>query len=426
MSKIKMSLFVANETDNLELIHFDELTDETRPYRGLIREKSTDPDADDQDPDAAAKQTVVAEGIPCPDDIIATDVDRVDQTLNEDDDILCRLSYEGTKIRLFAYEGEWYCTTARKMNAFDSRWGQRESFGDLFAEYIQYDLLNYCDDRDTSWTINNLPLHFTEDDVSYHIVQQLCSYLNPNRKYVFQILSTPQNRVACTNKDNPYRVILLSKHQKNSDEHPIINRVTKPVEIPTPRTGKEMRDIIMEMGYTNTRGVELIKSGGEYGYQGILNVFHPEWKRISSIRNNEGNISMVYLKNRSNPENLEFIRTVYPEKKAVFDRCDRVMDLTVESLFNHYQDRFILKKYITVIPADNFVIKRCHRLACTANVDVDYSLVRFILDQQDFRFFMNSYSQRNRALKAVENAKAKPVESLVNNFTKLGSWGDEE
>lgn len=42
--------------------------------------------------------------------------------------------YDGTLIRAFQYEGVWRLATRKKINAFESRWNQTKSFGELFEE----------------------------------------------------------------------------------------------------------------------------------------------------------------------------------------------------------------------------------------------------------------------------------------------------
>jgi hypothetical protein len=48
--------------------------------------------------------------------------------------------YEGTVIRMFYWKHKWYLSTHKKLNAFDSKWGNSDckTFGQMFIESLCY------------------------------------------------------------------------------------------------------------------------------------------------------------------------------------------------------------------------------------------------------------------------------------------------
>jgi len=85
---------------------------------------------------------------------------------------------EGTIIRLIHVksEGQWYITTHKKLNAYQSKWGNEKSFGDLFELAIQHT---------TKKTLN-----------------EFFKCLNTDYQYTFLLTTTKKTRLVCSTPES--------------------------------------------------------------------------------------------------------------------------------------------------------------------------------------------------------------------------------
>lgn len=100
---------------------------------------------------------------------------------NFDEEWIVSNALEGTLIRLFYFNQKWFITTHRKLDAFKSKWGGKQSFGDIFKMAV----------------LNKLQKSKDED------YEEFFSRLHQSKQYTFLITATENTRFVCTVQNSP-------------------------------------------------------------------------------------------------------------------------------------------------------------------------------------------------------------------------------
>lgn len=121
--------------------------------------------------------------------------------------VFARVSHEGTLLRAFYHKSDqddekknsdWYLSTNRKLNAYDSRWGKGVSFGDLFDMALK---------ETTKFT------NFGNRPSNEAVRRNLIDSLNPRFIYYFLLLHTEESAIATTNEvRHIYLVAVVNKN----------------------------------------------------------------------------------------------------------------------------------------------------------------------------------------------------------------------
>ena len=95
-------------------------------------------------------------------------------------------SYEGSLIRMFHHRDKWYTSTNRKLDAFNSKWASKESFGAFFQKALENEY------KDNEELRNIIPLSNSEN-----IITNFEKILNKKKQYMFLLLHDDENRIVC-------------------------------------------------------------------------------------------------------------------------------------------------------------------------------------------------------------------------------------
>ena len=149
-------------------------------------------------------------------------------------------SIEGTLLRLFYYDGQWYLTTHKKLSAFKSRWSCKYSFGDIFLKYIdenyEKELKEYFEkealnlnknenesesDNESDNTLENEGRQRAESfDLYKRQFDWFTSNLDKNTCYYFLLRCNSQNRIICNiNHLKKNEKCIFVAYRKNDNFH---------------------------------------------------------------------------------------------------------------------------------------------------------------------------------------------------------------
>jgi len=275
-------------------------------------------------------------------------------------------SYEGTLLRVFNYEGKWYTTTHRKLDATRSKWGSSKSFGQYFEEALE----EACKE---SFALSEL----IRDGEGSMVTKFQKNVLDPSRVYLFLLLATHQTRIVCDGALWP-TVLHVGTIVNGILVHDDDIKIKRP-EVLSVSTLEDLVEWVSESDYTQTQGAIIF--GPDNRQYKILN---DQYKLYSSVRANVPSIKFRYLQIRTNYDLVEQLKILYPERIPDFNKYEECLEIVAKRIYEAYVNRFIRKQH-TVVPQGEFnVMKRCHEWHC-ANKDtnrISLEKVRAVLSEQ--------------------------------------------
>jgi hypothetical protein len=239
-------------------------------------------------------------------------------------------SHEGTIIRLYNYQNRWLLSTHKKINAFKSRWGSRESFGQMFLNALisKYKL----PDSRLSKTIE------CENDDD--IFDRYCDLLDPNLVYCFLIKNTLENRIVCDSPDVP-TILCLGIFDKTgkllADNKSFI---PTPAEL-TFKSSTEVLEYVNNIYYKKLQGVLVYKPDGN-----LFKILNMKYNELYNIRGNQPSLKFRYLQVRKQEDLVKKLISLYPYKESRFEFYENNLRMLAQSIHSAYVKRFINKEYI--------------------------------------------------------------------------------
>jgi hypothetical protein len=249
-------------------------------------------------------------------------------------------SYEGALLRVFNFNGKWFLSTHRKLNAFRSKWASRDSFGTHFKKALNAELER---NKKLRGAVPN----------GDNVLERFYSVLDEKKQYMFLVLNGSDNRIVCSPPESPtlFHVGTFIDGELDLDDEFLI---AKPKE-------HHWLNIDEMVGY--------VKAVDPYHLQGIIcfgpdntqvKVFHPDYQDLFRARGNEPSIKFRYLQVRMNKRFTDMLYHLYPDQAEVFDDYEDTLFDVARTIYRSYVQRFIKKNYVTV-PREEFqVIKACH------------------------------------------------------------------
>jgi hypothetical protein len=251
-------------------------------------------------------------------------------------------SHEGTLIRVFNFNGKWFISTHRKLNAFRSKWASRESFGDSFKVAI--------DEEYKSNKAFNESMSKFEDN---NLIDNFFSTLNPEHQYMFLVRNTKENRIVCLPPDVPtlYHVGTFINNEVDVNNDIGITR-------PKLHTFKNVDELV---GYVNSVDVQYMQ--GVIAFlpnNAQLKIVNKEYQDFFQVRGNEPSIKFRYLQVRMTKKVSSMLHNLYPEYSEAFNEYENILYEIAINIHRAYINRFISKRYVTVPTEEFAVIRECH------------------------------------------------------------------
>lgn len=250
-------------------------------------------------------------------------------------------SHEGALVRVFHFDGKWYVSTHRKLNAFRSKWASKDSFGTSFKNAL------LSEEENNDEFKNSLPS-------GDNILDRFQSTLDKNKQYMFLVRNNKDNRIVCTPPNRPtvYHVGTFVDGELS---------VSHKINIPSPKEYKfsnirDMLDYVEQVSYRDIQGLIAFDKENKK----VVKVFNQSYQDLFKARGNEPSIKFRYLQVRMQKRNLNMLYHLYPDKIEVFDEYENTLFDISRSIYRSYIQRFIKKRYVTVPKEEFSVIRECH------------------------------------------------------------------
>lgn len=311
-------------------------------------------------------------------------------------------AHEGALIRMFCFDGKWFVSTHRKLNAFRSKWASRDSFGVCFKRALESEIENNVVLRES--------LPEGED-----VIERFQNILDTEKQYMFLIRNSTDNRIVCTPPERPtlYHVGTFVNQE--------LILTDKSINIPHPvkhdfRNVEEMCRYVNNVDPANLQGVIVFAPGNKQ-----FKVFHREYLELFRARGNEPSIKFRYLQVRMNRKHTNMLYYLYPELTKTFDDYENNIYDIAKGIYNSYVQRFIKKNYVTV-PAQEFaVIRECHAWHLENRVDnrITQNKIIEVLNKQS-PTNINQMIRRFRT-EQTKNIEVKETEKIRNRSNTITS-----
>lgn len=248
-------------------------------------------------------------------------------------------SIEGSIIRIFFADNQWFISTTRKLNAFQSRWGGKDSFGILLSQSLEHRYSTCLEFKE--W------IESSDVNSTHSILDKFLSLLQREQVYEFILECTKQTRRVCTPKSFP-KLYLINEN------------ISLPLPSPKEYNFSSIRD-----AFTLVDNSDPFQFAGlflDFGSEYIHLVSH-EYKRWLKVRGNTPNLLIRYLELHRNDatESITDLRELCTEYRNEFEQYNRIISQICQELFDYYIDRYIRKTFVFVSPEYHLILKKCHQ-----------------------------------------------------------------
>lgn len=276
-------------------------------------------------------------------------------------------SHEGTVIRLFNYNGIWYNSTNRKLDAYKSKWSSKESFGLFFREALHSEYANNEEFRNR-----------ISPDESRDIIERYQETLDIDKQYMFLLINNNENRIVCQPPTRPivYHVGTFIDGNLNMGEN---------INIPYPKKHnfkniEEVYNYASQIDISKLQGV-IVFAANNIQYK----IFNKEYAYLYKVRGNEPSIKFRYLQVRQDKEYVKLLRELYPNSLKTFEEYENIIMEIAKIINRAYVDRFIKNLYVSMPQEEYGVIRACHawHLSDRSENKISLSKVIEVLNQQE-------------------------------------------
>lgn len=281
---------------------------------------------------------IVMKAFPYTSEFVNSDLE-MSSALKEFNNFTFYESHEGTLIRMFNFNGKWYLSTHRKLNAFRSKWSSRESFGTSFKNALT------SEEEINNIFKNSLP----EGD---NILERFQSTLDTDKQYMFLIRNNTENRIVCYAPELP-----KVYHVGTFVDGNLV--FTENVNLPIPKKLNflnidELREYVDSVNYKEIQGIIA------FGYDRQIKVLNKDYQELFWARGNEPSIKFRYLQVRMNRRIVNMLYHLYPNMICTFENYENTLYDIARSIYRAYVQRFIKKQYVTVHRDEFAIIRECH------------------------------------------------------------------
>ena len=315
------SVRLFDEEDDLQLYSYsDTRGDFSRNCRGLVFKDDS----------------IVVQTYPHTPEYSIDDRDKMNERWGDgfDDSYTFFESHEGCIIRLFYINEKWFISTHKKLNAFESKWSSKKTFGEFFMDALE-------NEYNVNKELNTL-LGPTSD-----VFESFVTTLNTDYTYVFLLRNNTENRIVCDPPDSPtlYHVGTFRGDDFSLDED---------IHIPYPvslnfSSVDELLNHVENTDYSQLQGVVIFQDNI------LCKVLSSTYLEMFNLRGNESDVRNRYFQLRNDPSKTDQLYHLYPRFVELFDDCENTLLEIRKWIMDKYVDRFIKKQYVTV-PRDEYNI----------------------------------------------------------------------
>jgi len=251
-------------------------------------------------------------------------------------------SYEGSLVRVFNFDGEWFVTTHRKLDAFKSKWSSNTSFGEMFFDGVRKQM-----EAEEGKNIKDI-----KDD--------FFKLLDKKKSYMFLVLPTADNRVVCKVPDESSPTIYHVGTYENFPSK-VFSLDEEIPGIPRPEEYKfgDFKEFENEIAKTDVDACQGLIIFGPRNQ--LVKVLHPEYFYLFRLRGNEQSIKFRYLQIRTDGDKWRDYGRLYPDFIPEFKEYERRLTQVAADIHNAYVKRYIRKERITIPQEEFIVMSKCNQ-----------------------------------------------------------------
>lgn len=279
---------------------------------------------------------LVCKTFPYSDEYTVEDVDTIKEKLSQGDWKFYP-SYEGTILRIVNDGDVQLIATHKKLDAFSSRWGSEQSFGELFKQSIN---------------------EFSKDEQGF---ERFLSTLKDKNHHTFLLCSNLDSRIVA-NRDN--EVFYVGSFDSESHEYlGILNEVEEKISSFCKSISPlDNVDVTSLMDYVENKVEPFSQQGIIAIRQDEFNVFkilNSTYKHLSELRGNNPSLSSRYLELLVHRKDLVLdFCTVFSNKHHEFGYISELLGDLVHYLLNVIRARYIHKRFMQISPILHSFVKR--------------------------------------------------------------------
>ncbi len=317
-SKTEYEILIYDETDDLSIKHYNncdiESSDIIKESRGVIYQK-----ADNKE---VCRTFSFTPEFLTNDELITSIINEIDFTK-----IKFYPAKEGSILRLYKVKDKWLLSTHRKIDAFDSKWGDNlYSYGELFIQILSK--------------------YYKTDD----IFKTFTNKLNPEKVYTFLI--TTKNRIVCSeNKQHMYFVGAFVDGKITTENDTGIESIE---ELHFDNI-EEVKKYVNSVEWKKDQGVILYLPNNKQ-----IKLVNNIYKHYFDLRANEPSLMIRYIQLRKDEESLKEFLKLYEDKEQDFKNFEMKLDKLIDKVHSDYISRFVDKKFFNVDPLEHKILYKCH------------------------------------------------------------------
>ena len=265
---------------------------------------------------------------------------------------------EAALIRIFHYQGKWFLSTNRRLDAFQSRWSSKYSFGEMFEYTLRH----------------MFPEH------AHAVLDYFFSSLDASHQYVFLLRFNSDNRIVCKvhNIDLQDRLVFVGffregqsviEHAGNAFlDHRTLSRLGRQqiltpesigIEEP-PRTFEAWEQYILHH-------IDPLESPGLIFIHKTENkqikIIHPRYAELVKLRGNQPNLVLRYLelRNAGAQDDLENYIALYERNTRMFHQTEQMLMEIARRINFWYTERYVHNRFVSVPFPEYSIMKKCHQ-----------------------------------------------------------------
>lgn len=361
--------------NNLQLYHYNKCTNDSLPYikdsRGVVK-------SDDK---------IVSKSFGYIDEY-TVDGDNVSELLENNKKILDNVRsfnqskiykmYEGTVVRMFFWKHKWYLSTHKKLNAFDSKWGNSEckTFGEMFVNSLSDPLVN---------------LTTTSDDV-LDIFNNFCFQLDTSKTYVFLIVHDDLTSMICKRTEETPSCFHIGEFDNKTNLLVEGNTSNLP-SLPSLsfNTVFDLIEYVRKLNHLEHPGVIIY-----FPNQTQMKIYNHNYIKAKELRGNQPDLLYRYLEVRKDNELSRQFLDLYKDQEQYLISSELAILDVGKKLFHLYMRRYIHKQYVFVPKCEFMVMQMCHQ---------------WHNENRD-----NNKINLDKVLETLENLPIKMLYSIVRNY----------
>jgi hypothetical protein len=277
-------------------------------------------------------------------------------------------SVEATNVRVWfdaigtEGSGQWRISTFKKLSAYKSRWGSRDTHGDLFEAAVAAHVAQEFANGNPNFSAGDFSEGITR------IRDAFLATLRRDRIYTFAVCPRESNRVVCKAPEVP--TMYFSGEYDASRFVPLdanTSGVPRAVKIEKPETAEEFLDMVEAMDPKKAQGV--IASWGEYTAEtcaghpyGAIKFTSSAYKALEDVRGNVPSIPFRYLQLRGDDKMRNALIDLYPEAYDSFVNYECILTAVGSEIHAGYVARYLDRQFVTLPQEQFYVMRALHDL----------------------------------------------------------------